>query len=70
MVVGVLRRQLVAVIRRTRDLMNVWPIEETFKMLVPDAPIVKPLGRKVIRQKLREENKEIKNGKRFLKYWG
>ena len=39
-VTGVLGRQLVAVLGRTGDLMNVWPEEETFKMLVPDAPMV------------------------------
>ena len=50
--------------------MNVWLEEETFKMLAPDAPIVKPLGRKTIEHKLREENKGIKNGKRYPKYWG
>ena len=70
MVAGVLGRQLVVVIGKTKDLMNVWPEEERFKMLVPDTPMVKPLGRKAIRQKLREENNEIKNGKRFPKYWG
>lgn len=32
--------------------------------------MVKPLGKKTISQKLREENKEIKNRKRYLKYWG
>ena len=59
-----------AVIGKTSDLMNVWPEEDIFKMLVPDAPMVKLLGRKAISQKLRDENKEIKNGKRFPKYWG
>ena len=39
-------------------------------MLAADAPMVKPLGRKAIGQKLRKENKEIKSGKRFPKYWG
>ena len=48
-----LGRQLVAVIGKSRDLMNVWPEEDTYKLLVPDAPIVKPLGRKAIGQKLR-----------------
>lgn len=66
-VMGVLGRQLVLVIEKTRDLINIWPEEETFKMLVPDAPIVRLLGRKAIEQKLREENKDIKNRKRFLK---
>lgn len=60
-VVGVLVRQLVAVIGKIGDLMNVWPEEETFKLLAPDASIIKPLGRKAIAQKLRKENKEIKN---------
>ena len=64
-----LERQLVAIIGKTEDLMNMWREEETFKMLVPDALIVTPLGRKAIGQKLREENKEIKSGKRYLKYW-
>ena len=50
--------------------MNVWPEEDTYKLLVPDAPMAKPLGRKAISQKLREENRDIKNGKRFPKYWG
>ena len=59
MVAGVLERQLVAIMERTGDLMNVWPEEEIFKMLVPDVPMVKPLGRKAIGQKLREKNKEI-----------
>ena len=69
-VAGVLGRQLVGVIGRIGDLMNVWPEEETYKLLVPDALMVKPLVRKAIREKLREENKDIKNGKRYLKYWG
>ena len=30
--------------------------------------MVKPLGRKVIGQKLREENKEVKKRKRYPKY--
>ena len=63
-----LERQLVAVIGRTGDLMNVWPEEKTFKLLVTDTAITKPLERKVIGRKLKEENKEIKNGKRYLKY--
>ena len=69
-VAGVLGRQLVTVIGRTGDLLNVWPEEETYKLLVPDSPIVKLLGRKAIGKKLREENKDIKNGKRYPKYWG
>ena len=39
-VTGVLGRQLVAVIGRTGDLMNAWQEEDTFKMLVLDAPMV------------------------------
>lgn len=70
MVAGVFRRQLVAVIGKTRDLMNVWPEEETFKLLAPDAPMIKPWGRKAIAQKLREKNKEIKNRTTYSKSWG
>ena len=55
-VVGVLGRQLVAVIEKTGDLMNVWPEEESFKMLVPDALMIEMVGRKAIGQKLTEEN--------------
>lgn len=69
-VAGVLGRQLVAVTGRTGDIINVWLEEETFKMLVPDTPMVKLVGRKAIGQKLREDNKEIKSRKRYLKYWG
>ena len=69
-VAGMLGRQLVVVIGKTRHLMNIWPEEDTFKLLAPDAPMVKPLGRKAIGQKLIEENKEIKNGKKYWKYWG
>ena len=69
MVAGVFRRQLVAVIGRTGDLMNLWPEENTYKLLVPDPTMVKSLGRKAIGQQLREENRHIKNGKRFPKYW-
>ena len=69
-VVEVLGRQLVAVLGRTADMMNVWPEENTYKMLVPDAPMIKPLWRKAIGQKLREKNKEIMCGKRFPKYGG
>lgn len=69
MVVVVLGRQLVAVIEKTRDVMNVWLGEKTFKMLAPDIPMVKSLERKAIGKKLREENKEIRNGKRYPKYW-
>ena len=61
---------MVAVIGKTRDLINVWLEQETFKLLALDASMVKPLGRKAIGQKVREENKEIKNGKRYAKYWG
>ena len=46
-----------------------WPEEQTFKILIPDAPMVKPIGRKVISQKLLKENKEFKSRKRYLKYW-
>ena len=49
-----LEKQLVAVIGKTGDLMNVWPEEETYKILVPDAPIVKPLEREASIQKLRK----------------
>ena len=69
-VVGVLVRQLGAVIGRSGDLMNVWLEKETYKILASNAPMIKPLGRKAIRRKLREEKKEIKNGKRYLKYRG
>ena len=47
-VAGVLERQLVVVIERTGDLIKIWPEEETYKLLVPDALMVKPLGRKAI----------------------
>ena len=67
-VIVVLGRQLVAVIGKTGDLMNVWLEEETFKLLASDAPIVKHLGRKAMGQKLRKENKEINNRKRYPKY--
>ena len=70
MVAEILGRQLVVIIGKTGDLMNVWLEEETFKMLVPDTPMVKLLERKAIGQKLRKENKNIKNGKSFPKYWG
>ena len=67
---GVSGRQLVEVIGKTGDLMNVWPEEESFKLLAVNAPTVRALGRKAIGQKLRKKNKEIKNGKRYPKYWG
>lgn len=68
-VAGVLGRQLVVVIGRTEDLMNIWPEKDTYKLLVSDTPMVKLLGRKAIGQKLREENGDMKNRKRFPKYW-
>ena len=68
-VASVLGRQLVAVIGKTGDLINVWLEEETFKMLVLDIPMVKQLERKAIGQKLRKENKEVKNRKRYSRYW-
>ena len=68
MVAGVLGRQLVAIIGKTGDLMNVEPEEESFKLLAPVALMVKPLGRQAIGQKLRKENKDIKNEKRYPKY--
>ena len=58
-----------AVIGKTEDLMNVKLEEETFKPVAPDALMIKPLKRKAIGQKVREENKWIKNGKRYPKYW-
>lgn len=70
MVAGVLGRQLVVVIGRSGDLMNVWPKEENLQLLASDGSIVKPLVRKAIGQKLRVENKEINNVKRYTKYWG
>ena len=69
-VARVLGRQLVVVIKKTEDLMNERREEETFKMVASDALMVKPLGRKVIGQKLREENQKIKNIKRYTKYRG
>ena len=67
-VAGVPGRQLVPVIGKRDNWMNVWLEEETFKMLASDVTIAKPLRRKAIAQTLREENKQIKNGKRYLKY--
>ena len=37
-------------------------------MLVPNAPMIKPLVRKAIGMKLKEENKDIRNRKRYSKY--
>ena len=68
-VAGVLRRKLVMVIRKTGDMMNMWSGEEIFKLLLPDAPMIKSLGRKAIGKKLKKENIEIKKRKRYSKYW-
>lgn len=69
-VAEVLGKQLVAVIEKTVDVMNMWLKEEIYKMVASDALIIKPLSRKAISQKLKEGNQEMKNGKRYLKYWG
>ena len=47
-VAEVLGRQLVAVIGKSGDLMNVYVEEKTSKLLALDAPMVKPLGSKAI----------------------
>ena len=67
-VVRELGRQLIVVIGKTGNLMNVWPEEETFKLLALDAPIPQLLGRRAITEKLREENNEIKHDNRYIKY--
>ena len=54
LVAGLVGRQLLVVIGRTGHLMNIWPEEETYKLLVPVTPMVKALGRKAIAEKLRE----------------
>ena len=61
-------RQLIAVMRKSEDLINMWPKKERFRLLVPDAPIIKPMKRKAIGQKLLEENKDTKSGKKYLKF--
>lgn len=60
---------MVTVIGKSGNLMNVRPEEETCKILASAALMVKPLERKAIRRKLREENKGIMNEKRYPKYW-
>ena len=49
--------------------MNVWPEEETFRLLVTDALMVKPLVTKAIGCKLKEENIDIQIRKRYPKYY-
>lgn len=66
-VVAVLGREWMAVIEMTPDLINVWPEEETCKMMALDAAMPKDLKQKAIGQRLRTENKEIKNRKRYGK---
>ena len=68
-VTGVLGSPLVAVISRTGDQMRVWPGKDTFNMLHLKAPVLKPLERKAMGQKLRKKNQKIKSGKRCTKYW-
>ena len=67
---GILGTHLVKVIGKVGDLMKVWLEEEIFKMLVSGSPMLKPLERKAIGMKLKEKNRDWKERRRFLKYWG
>lgn len=69
-VAGVLSTQLIAVMGKLGNLIGVWAKEETCKMLATNPPMLKPLGRKLLEEKLKEENMDIKARKRYLKFPG
>jgi len=62
---------LTAVFGAKGDMLNAWMADEkTVRMFMPAAPSKVARGRRDIGKKLREENKDMKTGQRFLKVWG
>ncbi|KAF8415233.1 hypothetical protein EV426DRAFT_630171, partial [Tirmania nivea] len=62
---------LVVVFGCKGDILNVWAEEgKSVKMIAPAVPITIARGRYALAQKLREENKDLKGGKRMPKLWG
>jgi len=52
-------------------MLNAWMADEkTVRMLMPATLLKVARGRKDIGKRLREENKDMKTGHRFLKVWG
>ncbi|RPB18748.1 hypothetical protein L211DRAFT_853829 [Terfezia boudieri ATCC MYA-4762] len=70
-VVGEVGRLLIQVFGRTDEMLNVW-VEEgsSVKMIALSAPMTTARDRKALARKLREENKDIRGGKRMPKPWG
>ncbi|KAF8422186.1 hypothetical protein EV426DRAFT_606304, partial [Tirmania nivea] len=70
-VAGEVGKLLVAVFGCKGDILNVWAEEgKSVKMIAPAVLITIARGRYALAQKLREENKDLKGGKRMPKLWG
>ncbi|KAF8418272.1 hypothetical protein EV426DRAFT_679732 [Tirmania nivea] len=63
---------LVVVFEYKGDILNVWAEEgKSVKMIAPAVPsMIITRGRYTLAQKLREENNDLKGGKRMPKHWG